>query len=65
MRKISRERRQVVVLAASVAAMSGVGPALGRWHPGAEWLWVGVQMAVLGTAVVKMWRLGRRGGCCE
>jgi hypothetical protein len=56
MRKLSAERRQIVMLGGSMAAMSGVLMPRLHGHPGAVWLWAGVELAV----VVRMFMLMRR-----
>ncbi len=62
MRRLSKERRQVVVLAASLAAISGSGVALTNGHPAARCVWLGAELVLLSMVIVKMLRL-RRDGC--
>ncbi len=62
MRRLSQERRQVVALGGSLAAMSGPGVALTNGHPVARWVWLGSELVVLIMVIVKMLRL-RRAGC--
>ena len=63
MRKMSEERRKVVVLASSLACMAGVGPVLLRQHPRLEWAWLVVYVSVLVWVIVRMARLKRDEGC--
>jgi hypothetical protein len=60
---MSAERRRVVVMASSLAAMSGVGPVLFRGHPRAEWVWLAVYAALMVWVIVKLVRLRRDEGC--
>jgi hypothetical protein len=63
MRQMSAERRRVVAMASSLAAMSGVGPVLLRGHPAAEWVWLAVYLPLMLWVIVRMVRLGRRERC--
>jgi hypothetical protein len=63
MRKLSVQRRRVVVLASSVAAMSGVGPLLFHRNHWAMAVWLGLMMTLLVWVVVLMVRL-RKGERC-
>jgi hypothetical protein len=63
MRAMSVERRKVVGLASSLAAMSGVGPVLLREHRRAEWVWLAVYILLMIWVIVRMVRLRRDEGC--
>lgn len=63
MRTMSRQRRRVVGLASSMACMGGVGPALFRAHPRAEWVWLLAYVLVMIWVIVLMVRLRRDEGC--
>jgi hypothetical protein len=63
MRRMSVQRRRVVVLASSVAAMSGVGPLLFARHSWLRWGWMGLMAALLAAVIVLMVRLRRDEGC--
>jgi hypothetical protein len=63
MRQISAARRRVVVLAGSLAAMSGTGPLLLRRHPLAGWIWLGLMVTLLVRVIVLMVRLRKDEGC--
>ncbi len=63
MRRLSVQRRRVVALASSVAAMSGVGPLLFARHCWAAWVWMGLMVTLLVWAIVLMTRLRRHEGC--
>jgi hypothetical protein len=63
MRAMSAERRKVVGLASSLAAMSGVGPVLLREHRRAEWVWLAVYILLMIWVIVRMVRLRRDEGC--
>ena len=63
MRQISRQRRRVVVMASSIAAMSGMVPALLRGHTWMLWTWMGLEAAMLVWVIVLMVRLRRDEGC--
>ncbi|QMV18019.1 hypothetical protein GOB94_04430 [Granulicella sp. 5B5] len=62
MRRLSKERRQVVVLAASLAVLSPIVTTVTNGHPAARWVWLGAELVVLTMVIVKMLRL-RRSGC--
>lgn len=62
MRRLSKERRQVVVMAGGLAASSGTGMAITNEHPVARWVWLAVYSMLLMAVIVKMLRL-RRDGC--
>jgi hypothetical protein len=62
MRRLSQERRQVVALAGSLAAISGTGGTLSRWHPALHWAWLCLYLVLLSVVIVKALRL-RRSGC--
>jgi uncharacterized membrane protein len=59
---MSLKRRRVVVLASSVAAMSGLGTLLFHRHAWLGWAWVGLEVALLVWVVVLMMRLRRDEG---
>jgi hypothetical protein len=63
MRQMSLQRRRVVVLAASISAMSGVGPLLLRGHRYAEIAWVGFISVMAVLLIVQMMKLRREDGC--
>jgi VIT1/CCC1 family predicted Fe2+/Mn2+ transporter len=63
MRKLSVQRRRVVGLAGSVAAMSGVGPALFHRNHWALAVWLGLMMMLLGWVLVLMVRLRKDDRC--
>jgi hypothetical protein len=63
MRRMSVQRRRVVSLASSVAAMSGVGPLLFPHHSVARWVWLGLMATLLIWVIVLMLRLKRDDGC--
>ncbi len=63
MRRMSLARRRVVVLASSMAAMSGVGPLLLQGHRTLQWVWIGLMLALLARVVVLMARLRRDEDC--
>jgi uncharacterized membrane protein len=52
-----------VVLASSVAAMSGVGPLLFQRNHWARWVWMGLMAVLLVRVIVLMVRLRRDEGC--
>jgi hypothetical protein len=59
MRKLSLQRRKVVVLAGSLAAMSGIGPLLMQRHHYLGLVWIGcvaVMMVIVITQLVKLKR---------
>jgi hypothetical protein len=60
MRKLSRERRRVVALAAVLASASGVFPVLLRGHSRALWVWMGAEVVVLMMLIVLTVRLYRK-----
>jgi hypothetical protein len=59
MRRLSKERRQVAALAASLAAMSGSGAALANRHPVLYSVWLGLELLLLSVVIVKGLRLRR------
>ncbi len=63
MRRMSVQRRRVVVLACSVAAMSGVGPVLFSRHAWLRDAWIGLMLGLLAWVVVLTVRLRRDDGC--
>ncbi len=63
MRQMSVQRRRVVSMAGSVAAMSGLGPLLFRRHPWLGWGWIGLMFTLLVCVVVLMVRLRQDEGC--
>jgi hypothetical protein len=63
MKQMSLQRRRVVVLAASLSAMSGVGPLLLRGHRYAEMAWVGFISVLAVLLIVLMMKLRREDGC--
>jgi hypothetical protein len=62
MRKLSLQRRKVVVLAASTAAMSGVGPLLFQKHPYLRIAWVGFMAVMLVVVVLQLAKLKKAEG---
>jgi hypothetical protein len=63
MRKLSKERRRIVVLAAVMASTSGTMPMLLRGHSRALWVWIGAEMLILLMVVGLAVRLWRKGDC--
>ncbi len=63
MRRLSGERRRIVALSGSVAALSGVVPPLLGHHPVLRWAWVGFMVSLLVYVVVLMVRLRRNEVC--
>ncbi len=63
MRQISAARRKVVVMASSLASMSGVGPILLKHHHWAQFVWMGLMATLLVWVIVLMVRLRRDEGC--
>jgi hypothetical protein len=63
MRRMSRQRRKVVVLASATASMSGMGPILLRGHHGWQLVWLALMATLLVTVVVQLVRLRRDEGC--
>ncbi len=63
MRRISAARRRVVILASSVAAMSGVGPLLFQRNHWARWIWLGLMAVLFARVIVLTVRLRRDEGC--
>ena len=63
MRQMSVQRRRVVALAGSVAAMSGLGPLLLPRHSWMRWGWMGLMATLLVWVIVLMARLRRDEGC--
>ena len=63
MRKMSVQRRRVVSLGGSVAALNGVGPLLFPHHSAARWVWLGLMTTLLIWVIVLMLRLKRDEGC--
>jgi hypothetical protein len=67
MRRMSVQRRRVVVMAASVSAMSGMGPLLFEGHTQRQlWMrcaWLGVIAMLLVVVIALMVRLKRDEGC--
>jgi hypothetical protein len=63
MRKMSAARRRVVVMAGSLAAMSGVGPLLFQHNRLALGVWAGLMLVLLACVIVLMARLRRDEGC--
>ncbi len=57
MRERSAQRRRLAGVAASVSAMSGVGPGLLRNHPRIEWVWLGVMISALIWVIVALTKL--------
>ncbi len=62
MRRLSAARRRVV-LAGSMAAMSGVGPLLLPRHSVARWIWIGLMVILFVRVIVLMSRLKKAEGC--
>jgi hypothetical protein len=63
MRQISAARRRVVVLAGSMAAMSGAVPLLVSHHPLGRWFWLGMVAGLLVGMVVLLIQRRRNEGC--
>jgi hypothetical protein len=63
MRKMSLQRRRVVSLAASVAALSGLGPVLFPRHSAARWVWLGLMATLLFWVILLMLRMKRDERC--
>ncbi len=63
MRRLSAARRRVVVLASSMAAMSGVGPLLFQRNNQARWVWLGLMAVLVVRLIVLMVRLRKDEGC--
>ncbi len=63
MRRLSAARRRVVVLASSMAAMSGVGPLLFQRNNLARWVWLGLMAVLVVRLIVLMVRLRKDEGC--
>jgi len=64
MRKLSEERRRLVVLAGSVAAMSGLAPLLlQHQHKSVHLIWMAVVISLEVWLIVKLYRLRRTEGC--
>ncbi len=62
MRGMSAERRRAAVLASSSAALSGSWMLSWRnGHPVLGWLLLGLQLAMVGTAIVLLYRIRKRG----
>jgi hypothetical protein len=60
MRELSPQRKRVVVLCASVAAMSGVSVLL-KGHPVLLGVWIGLMVVTLVYAMVEFAKLKRDG----
>ena len=65
MRKMSLQRRRVVLLASSLTCMGGVGPSLSQHHPQLEDLWLGLMATLLIWVIVQMMRLRKDEGCVK
>lgn len=65
MRKMSLQRRRLVLLANSVACMGGVGPSLSQHHPQLEGVWLGLTATLLIWVIVQMMRLRKDEGCAK
>jgi hypothetical protein len=63
MRRMSRERRRVVVMAAGVASLSGLGPVILAGHPRLRVVWLAGMVVLLVWVIVLMVRLRRMDGC--
>jgi hypothetical protein len=63
MRRMSVQRRRVVSLASSVAALSGVGPLFFPRHLVARWMWLGLMATLLIWVIVLMLRMKRDEEC--
>ena len=63
MRRVSKQRRRIVALSSSVAAMSGVVPLLIRRHPVDGWMWLGMMAGLVVGAIILMVRVQRDEGC--
>jgi hypothetical protein len=62
MREMSLQRRRVVALAGSIAAMSGAGPLLLRGHRHLGMAWIGFVAVMLVVVIVQMVKLRREEG---
>lgn len=62
MRQLSVERRRIVVMASSVAAMSGVVPLLATRHPRFVALWLGCMAGLLVVAIAHLAKLQKAEG---
>lgn len=61
MRSLSPERRRAAVLASSSAALSGSWMlSLRHGHPVLGWLLLGLQVAMVGTAFVLLYRIRKQ-----
>jgi hypothetical protein len=63
MKEMSLQRRRVVVLAGSLAAISGAGPVLLRGHRFAQMAWVVFLAVMIVVLIVRMVKLKREEGC--
>ncbi len=63
MRQMSVQRRRVVTMASSVAAMSGLGPLLVRGHRYLGLAWMLFIAVMLVAVIVQMVKLRREEGC--
>jgi hypothetical protein len=63
MRQLSAQRKKVVVMAASIAAISGSGPILLRGHHRLELAWLVFMVILIVRLIVLMTRLRRDDGC--
>jgi hypothetical protein len=61
MSELSPQRKKVVVLASSVACMSGVMPVLARRHPKLAFAWIGLMAVALVYVFVEFAKLKREG----
>jgi len=61
MSQLSPERKRVVVLCSSVAAMSGVSVLL-KGHPVILGVWIGFMVVTLVYAMVQLAKLKKQGG---
>ena len=59
MSELSPQRKKVVVLASSVACMSGVAPILMHRHPVLEIVWIGLMAVALVFVFVEFAKLKR------
>ena len=57
MNKLSPERRRVVILAASIAAMSGVVGLLGHNHPVLMGIWIAVLAVAMVYVIVQLFKI--------
>ena len=59
MNKLTRERREIVVIGGGIAAGSAGAAALSQRHPMLGWVWLAVIFVALGYVVVKLVKIKR------